>query len=266
MIHVKSKPLYALFCLGLAFGCNGSSATQDSANTNNSTDSVIALKEDFVSMLQPGSLAGWSGDTAYWRMEDDILIGEISADQPPLTSNTFLIWQGGEMGDFILKSDFKITENGNSGINYRSEQLQDPQYAMKGYQADIDGQHQYTGQNYEERNRTTLAYRGQRTEIQAPSSASPGESKNNAWTNLQVVDSVASPEELDALMQAGGWNEIKIVAEGNKLSHYINGTLVSETIDMDSQHRKDSGLIGVQVHMGPPMKVEYRNMQIKSLN
>lgn|SRR5690606_5751097 len=262
MARINTTSIGVLFSLALLYGCNGSSATD---NPSSNTSDAAQSEEGFTPMFQNESLAGWVGDTTYWRMDGDILIGEITPEQS-LTDNTFLIWEGKEMSDFILKSDFKITAEGNSGINYRSEQLNEPRFAMKGYQADIDGQHRYTGQNYEERNRTTLAYRGQRTEIKDSSPESPGKSEGNAWTNLEVVDSVASESELNDIIKPNEWNEIKIVAEGNKLSHYINGLLVSETNDKDTEHRKDSGLIGVQVHVGPPMKVEYRNMRIKTLN
>lgn len=262
MINIRTTASYAVLILALLNGCNGNSATQETPTSKDS----LELEEGFVSMFQEGTLDGWEGDTTYWTMQGDILVGEIGPNQEPLINNTFLIWEEGEVDDFVLKSDFKISREGNSGINYRSERLQDPPFALKGYQADIDGQHHYTGQNYEERVRTTLAYRGQRTEIGESTADAPGESQNNAWTNLKIVDSVATDEELANSIQANQWNEIKIIAEGNKLSHYINGLLVSEVIDNDTQHRKDKGLIGVQVHVGPPMKVEYRKMQIKVLN
>ena len=60
------------------------------------------------------------------------------------------------------------------------------------------------------------------------------------------------------------WNEIKIVAKGNRLTHFINGKLMSDVTDNDTDLRKMDGLIGFQVHAGPPMKVEYRNVKIKN--
>ena len=78
-----------------------------------------------------------------------------------LKRNTFLIWRGGITSNFELKVEYRISKDGNSGINYRSEELKDIPYTLKGYQADIDGANQYTGQNYEERGRCILAFRGQ---------------------------------------------------------------------------------------------------------
>lgn len=85
--------------------------------------------------------------------------------------------------DFELTLEVRITKAGNSGINYRSEELKDIPYALKGYQADIDGANQYTGQNYEERGRTTLAYHGQKVNIKARSTTQgsvESKIKNNA--------------------------------------------------------------------------------------
>lgn len=247
----------------LLVSCNAGN-TKESQSQNVAADSAMN-GEGFIAMLDPNTLTGWEGDSSYWHMDSGVLVGEIKEGAEPLKSNTFLIWKGGEPGDFVLKSQFRISENGNSGINYRSERFTELPYALKGYQADIDGKHQYTGQNYEERNRTTLAYRGQQTEIPNPTASMPGESKGNAWSSLFVLDTLATAAELADVVKAGDWNEIEIVAKDNKLSHYINGKLISEVLDNDQVNRKEKGLIGVQVHVGPPMKIEYKDMQIKML-
>jgi hypothetical protein len=135
---------------------------------------------------------------------------------------------------------------------------------MKGYQADIDGKINYTGQNYEERGRTTLAYRGQKVTIPTVDS-SKAVSKNNAWVPMIVEGSLGSSDSLKGLIKAEDWNDIHLVIKGNHLQHYVNGVLMSDVTDNDTVHRKDKGLIGVQVHVGPPMKVQYRNIMLKEL-
>src|SRR5262249_7119844 len=121
-----------------------------------------AAKQDetgFVSIFDGKSLDGWEGDPTYWRVEDGCLVGEVTPETL-LKRNSFIIWRGGKPGDFELKADFRISEGGNSGINYRSEEVADTPFALRGYQFDIDGANRYTGQNYEERGRTFLAQRG----------------------------------------------------------------------------------------------------------
>ncbi len=220
----------------------------------------------FKKIFNGKSLNGWDGDTNYWRVEDGSIVGEITADKL-LKSNTFIIWKGGEPKDFELKLEYRITKDGNSGVNYRSERLNDVPFALKGYQADIDGNNYYTGQNYEERGRTTLAYRGQRTTIKGTddSNASVRDNvKNNAWTNVEIKKSW-NKDSLKTFIKDSDWNEVHLIVKGNQMQHYVNGVLMSDVTDDDAVNRKMNGMLGVQVHVGPPMKVEYKNIKLKEL-
>jgi hypothetical protein len=219
----------------------------------------------FVKIFDGKTLNGWEGDPAYWRVENGNLVGEITPTTL-LKTNSFIIWRGGKPADFELALEFKITKAGNSGINYRSEQLTDVPNALRGYQADIDGANRYTGQNYEERARTTLAYRGEKVTINPfnGSTASLRDNvKNNAWTQRTVTGSLGTSDELQSKIKQEDWNTCRLVVKGNHLQHYINGILMSDVTDNDRVNGKASGLLGVQVHVGPPMKVEYRNILLK---
>jgi hypothetical protein len=253
-IKFKCMPVSLVLALFLTVGC--SSATMSQRD-----------KEGFVQIFDGKTLKGWEGDPTYWRVENGSLVGEITP-ATVLKNNTFIIWEGGQPSDFELKMQFRISPDGNSGINYRSERLSDLPYALKGYQADIDGKNRYTGQNYEERARTTLAYRGQKTEIKGsenPTASLRDYVKNNAWNGLSVTESLGNIDELQKHIKEGDWNEIHLVAKSNRLQHYVNGVLMSDVTDNDSVNRKMAGLLGVQVHVGPPMKVEYRNIRLKQL-
>jgi len=113
----------------------------------------LAGDEDgFHPIFDGKTLDGWEGDPRYWRVENGALTGEVTPETL-LKSNTFIIWRGGAPKDFELKADYRITAGGNSGINYRSVVVPDAvtpanRFAMRGYQADIDGRNMYTGQNY----------------------------------------------------------------------------------------------------------------------
>lgn len=249
-------------CLILALS---SAACNDGAEGEKSADKAAASAEaasgDFVQIFDGKTLNGWEGDTAYWRAENGVLIGEITPDKT-LKTNSFLTWTGGETKDFELIAEFNITESGNSGINYRSEPVKDVPYALKGYQADIDGKNVYTGQNYEERGRTIIAFRGQNVTLLATDT---GRSVHNVWNAAKQNPSLGNADSLKALIKSADWNEIRIVAKGNHLKHYVNGTLMSEVTDEDTVNGKSSGLLGFQVHVGPPMKVQYRNIRFKAL-
>ena len=161
--------------------------------------------DGFVSIFDGKSLNGWEGDSQYWRVENGNIVGEITPDRL-LKTNTFLIWRGGEPEDFELKLEYRISKTGNSGINYRSEQITEVPFALRGYQADIDGMNRYTGQNYEERGRTTLAYRGQKTKIigtDDPNASLKDHVKNNAWTKLEVTKSLGDKDALQNTVNIG---------------------------------------------------------------
>ena len=123
-----------------------------------------STSDGFVSIFDGRTLDGWDGDPIYWSVKDGSIVGTITPETI-VDRNTFLIWRGGTTGDFELKLEYKISAEGNSGINYRSYEVPGVPWALKGYQSDIDGQGQWNGQNYEERGRTFLALRGQVTRI-----------------------------------------------------------------------------------------------------
>jgi len=241
------------------------------AENQKSDDNTIVSDEDagFVTIFDGKSLDNWEGDPVYWKLENGCLVGEITPETI-VKRNTFIIWKGGTPGDFELKVDYRITDKGNSGINYRSERMDDHPYALRGYQCDIDGKNSYTGQNYEERKRTTLAYHGQKVIVSTQENPGSPDSfnkniENNAWKSIKVVSSLGNIDSMNASIRENDWNTCHIIARGNRLQHYVNGVLMSDVTDEDTVNRSLSGFIGVQVHVGPPMKVEYKNIKLKVL-
>lgn len=255
--YTRSSLLVA--AVALSFSCAPKENTDQSE-----TASEPEKKGKSVKIFDGKSLKGWEGDADYWRVDNGILIGEITPEKP-LQKNSFLIWADGQPGDFEFKAKFKISESGNSGVNYRSEKVADVPFALKGYQADIDGKNNYTGQNYEERKRTTLAYRGEAATISTQPNASDPESlraniQRNAWQSRNVTKSLGTADELKTKINSGDWNDIRIVAKGNLLQHYVNDILMSEVTDDDAANRANNGYLGLQIHTGPPMKVEFKDI------
>lgn len=237
---------------------------QQPSEKTTTVEATMPVEAEFEAIFDGKTLAGWEGDSVYWSVQEGAITGTITPETL-LKANTFLIWQDGQPGDFELKAEFKISESGNSGINYRSELVEDVPFALKGYQADIDGKNNYTGQNYEERKRATLAYRGQETKITSqPEGVGVREYvERNAWKGLNVEKEIGDRAELGSLIKAGEWNSIHIVAKGNVMKHYVNGQLMSEVHDEDPKNRMESGYLGVQVHVGPPMTVQYKDIMLK---
>ncbi|MBK7598337.1 MAG: DUF1080 domain-containing protein [Acidobacteria bacterium] len=202
----------------------------------------------FESIFDGKTLNGWDGDPAFWRVENEAIVGE-STSEKPLKVNTFIIWRGGKPADFELKLEYRINST-NSGVQYRSVELPEiGKWVMKGYQADIDFQNTYTGQLYEERGRGFLAMRGQMTQLQTG--------------KKQIIANLRSSDDLKSLIKPGDWNQLHIIARGNLLTHILNGHLMAQTIDDDPSARAINGLIGFQMHVGPPMKVEFQNIKLK---
>jgi 3-keto-disaccharide hydrolase len=215
---------------------------------------VAADEPGFTPIFDGVTLAGWEGDPAYWRVENGVLVGEITP-ATVIKSNTFIVWRGGKPRDFELKLDYRITPDGNSGINYRSAIVPDtvtPQnkFAMRGYQFDLDGRKRYPGNNYEEKGRLFLAVRGQMTRVVG-------------GRPPVLVSTIGDTAELAGAV-TDEWNAVHVIARGNVLTHIINGRVMTVVIDDDAPNRPVDGLIGVQVHVGPPMKVEYKNIRLKN--
>jgi hypothetical protein len=206
--------------------------------------------------LFDGSLKNWDGDPAFWRAENGALVGE-STPAKPLKENTFLIWTGGEPKDFELKLEYRISAT-NSGVQIRSQRLPPGNgvagnWVMKGYQADIDFENQYTGQIYEERGRGFLALRGQIASITSTGA-------------VQVIGSLQrTADDLKAIIKSRDWNQVHLIARGNTIVQILNGQVTSIVIDDDLKGRSLGGLIGFQMHVGAPMKVEFRNVWLKEL-
>ncbi|MBX3420087.1 MAG: DUF1080 domain-containing protein [Pirellulaceae bacterium] len=217
---------------------------------------VLRGQEAFRELFNGKDLSGWAGDPSLWSVEDGAITGRTSAEQP-IKSNTFLIWKAGEVADFQLELEYRLTAGdeknpgGNSGIQYRSRVVNEEKFIVGGYQADIDLNLTYSGINYEERGRGILAQRGERVRI-----ASDGE---------KTVESIGDAAELGKKIHAGQWNRYRIVAKGNQLSHYINDVLMSETIDDQATKAAERGVLAFQIHTGPPMVIQFKHVRLKKL-
>jgi hypothetical protein len=217
-------------------------------------EAIAGDEPGFQRIFDGKTLDGWEGNPAYWRVENGSIVGEITP-ATVIKSNTFVIWSGGKPKDFELKLDYRITLEGNSGVNYRSAVVPDPvtggnKFAMRGYQCDLDGRKMYPGNNYEEKGRLFLAVRGQMTHV----------------VGGRVPVLVSTIGDTDELARAitDDWNAIHLIVRGNILTHILNGRVMTVVIDDDAPNRPADGLIGMQVHAGPPMKVEYRNIRLKN--
>lgn len=211
---------------------------------------LAADDEDWQSLFDGKTLKGWDGKKEFWSVQDGAITGETTADNPT-KGNTFIIYRGSEFGDFELKLKYRIGKTGNSGVQYRSWETAPNSYVIGGYQADIDSGPTYSGINYGERFRGILAGRGQRTVIE-----------DNGKPKL--IEQFADGGKLNDKVKKEQWNDYHIIAKGYNFKHYINGTLMSEVTDEDKDQRRDKGVLALQLHAGPPMKVQFKDVVIKA--
>ncbi|MBC7854212.1 MAG: DUF1080 domain-containing protein [Pirellulaceae bacterium] len=204
-------------------------------------------KDGFHPLFNGKTLEGWEGNEKFWSVKDGTITGQTTADNKT-DGNTFLIWKD-EVGDFELRLKFKIV-GGNSGIQYRS--FDKGNHVVHGYQADIDSGDQYIGILYEEGRRAILAERGNKVEI-----TEKGEKKVIGKTE----DSAAILKEI----KKEDWNEYVIIAKGNHLVQKINGHTTVDVTDNEKEKSAASGILALQLHAGPPMMVQFKNIELKTL-
>ena len=164
--------------------------------------------------------------------------------------NSFIIWRGGAVKNFEMRVQVKITNGGNSGLQYRSAVLPDVgPYVMTGYQCDVvPNRNDYNGMLYEERGRRILAHTGEKVVVDA---------SGQPW----VVGKTGGITTFNTEQ----WHDYRVLVVGNHHQHWIDGVLTADVVDHDEKGRRLEGLVGVQVHVGPPMKVQFKNWRIKTL-
>jgi hypothetical protein len=207
----------------------------------------------YVSLFDGKTLNGWAGLSDHWKVEEGTIIGYTSKDNP-LKNNTFLVWTNGVVDNFELHFRYRMFR-GNSGVQYRSKLMDPEKYIVGGYQADFEAGTTYSGILYEERGRGILAERGQRTLV----------TEENGQTKIKVIGKIADSAELQANIKSEDWNDYIIIADGNHLIHMINGRMTVDVIDEQSSKAARSGILGLQIHVGEPMMVQFKDIKLRRL-
>jgi len=207
---------------------------------------LVGCSSAGVKIFNGRDLTGWDGDRRFWSVQNGAITGQTTTDNQ-LKDNTFLIWRGGRVCDFELHVSYRI-ESGNSGIQFRSRRLSNRLVA--GYQADFDAADMWTGALHEERGRRILAPRGQKVVIDE--------------NGKRQANRLGDPEELLKHLKLGDWNDYHIIARGDEITLKVNGVVMSQAIDKEKGKAARNGIIALQLHRGPPMKVQFKNIRLKS--
>lgn len=230
--------MLCVLCIGLCIGLWGELSC------------VVAHAEapppGFVSLLENDSLQGWRGSLDDWKVVDGELIGTADGT---LKANRFIVADIEPVKNFELQVDVWISQGGNSGLQYRSTERPDlGPFVVTGYQCDVvSNRAEYNGMLYEERGRRILAHTGERVVI---------DTDGQPWITSSEKPTTFPPEH---------WHRYRVLVQGNHHRHWIDDVLTVDVVDLDAAHRSLSGVLGVQVHVGPPMTVRYRNFHLKRL-
>jgi len=201
----------------------------------------------FKPIFNGKDLSGWMGSPGWWEVKDGILFSE-STPAKPCNKSHYLVWKGGEPADFELRCQWRITGPANSGIQFRSKALDD--FDTWGYQADIDAAGEYVGCLYQHE-RGLVARRGEKVHFDKD--------------GKRTVTTFAKSEDLLKVVKRGEWNEYRILAHGPLIKLWINDMLMCEVEDYQPKYALPKGVIALQMHQGPPMKVEFREIQIREM-
>ncbi|MFZ5832932.1 MAG: family 16 glycoside hydrolase [Planctomycetota bacterium] len=216
------------------------------AETPRVSQGFVNDEAGFESIFSGQDLAGWEGDPKVWTVRD----GAILCNSPKDGQRNWLVWRGGEPGDFELRLRFRYT-SGNSGVQVRSTETK--KCWLCGYQVEVAERdvmglwhHSIAPEKY----RAELATAGQRAHIRADGS--------------KEVEAFADPKEVQRAYRENDWNDLTVIVQGNRLVQIINGVVFAELIDEDQKFATRSGLIGFQDH-GRGTVAEFKDIRIKSL-
>ncbi|MFZ2279412.1 MAG: family 16 glycoside hydrolase [Prosthecobacter sp.] len=208
--------------------------------------SFASAQDGFKPLFNGKDLTGWDGNPELWSVEDGCITGKTTGPEQ-LAYNQFLIWRGGKVKNFELHAKIKETGN-NTGIQYRSKELpENGKWSIGGYQCDIHPATPNNAMVYEERGRGIIVQNGQGVVI---------DPEGKRW-----LASEHEPVKVDIAQ----WHEYTVIAQGNHLIHKIDGQVTIDLLDFEESKRSLEGLIAFQIHRGPAMNVQIKDVMLKEL-
>ena len=210
--------------------------------------------DGFANLFNGRNLQQWDGDEKYWSVKDGAITGVTDGS---LKKNRFLTWKLGTVQNFDLRMKVKVSAGGNSGLQYRGTSVPDIGVdkgadaaldIVHGYQCDVVADNsKYNGMLYEEKGRRILSHAGEKVIV---------DPRGRPWVVGQMpVKEFASDE----------WHDYRVLVQGNHHQHWIDGHMTADLVDLDEKGRKLEGVLAVQVHVGPAMTIQYKDIKMKHL-
>ena len=229
-------------------------------------DGSAAAEDGFVSLFNGKDLTGWDGHADLWKVADGVIRGETTK-QKKAPGNTFLIWKGGTLKNFVLKLKFRVGDSNNSGVQFRSILLPSKEdspnrWVVKGYQVEVQEKPGKVGFLYDEKRRGWLVNVGDIMEINA---GADGKIKKEVVGKISDAKKIIEAGYYKSNKDPEAWNEYTITCRGNHTLIQLNGYQTVELIDNDMKDRTLEGILALQIHGGAPMKVEFKDIRLKEL-
>jgi len=203
-------------------------------------------KDGWVRLFNGRNLRGWTGDDELWSVQDGAITGETDGS---LKKNRFLSWKGSTIHNFDLRVKVKVSPGGNSGIQYRGDPA--PEHGLDvvtGYQCDVVADRpEYNGMLYEEKGRRILSHTGEKVVV---------DPDGQPWIVGEMPVKEFAP---------GEWHDYRVLVRGNHHRHWIDGHPTADLVDLDEDGRSLGGVLAVQVHVGPAMKIQFKDFRIEHL-
>ena len=233
------------------------------ATTISLSSAAGEIETGFTPMFNGKDLTGWEGLPGAWSVVDGAITAESTPEKPCKAAH-YLMWRGGKPGDFELRTEFRLQGPGaNSGIQFRSREV--PNWDTSGYQADMENGDQWFGCLFEH-TRGGITMRGEKVVIDSD--------------GKKAVSPIAVPEQVQELItgglsqsaallrqvKKGEWNSYTIIARGPDITLKINDIVMCQVRDQQAGLAAKDGVIALQMHPGPPMKVQFKNIRIKLLD
>ena len=224
---------------------------------NAAEPAVAELAAGWKALFNGTDLEGWDGDPAMWSVKDGVIHGETTPEVVA-NGNTFLIARDLVLKDFELLLGFRCSATNNSGIQYRSRHITEgtPKnpWVVRGYQHELRNEKtppNVSGFIYDEggkRGRICLV------------------GEQAVWTagGKKVTGELIDAAAFEKLFRLDDWNKVRILAEGNRIRHYLNDTLILDFTDGEA-HVLLEGILALQLHAGKPMWVEFRDIKLREL-
>ena len=158
------------------------------------------------------------------------------------------------LGDFELKLRHRIlsSQDVNCGFQFRSE-IFDGKIGddCRGYQVDNNTGTPWLVRLYDEHGRETLAWRGEKAIFDV-----------NGQKTVTAIDGAGG----DARFRLEDWHEYDLICRGPEITLKVNGRVVAEVVDGDPKQQDFSGILALQLHSGPPMTVQFKDIRLKLLD